>query len=57
MLSKSQAKWFLILSTAGLSFVFMLLTVDTIRQVDARTNADALTEEVERGREIWDQNN
>ncbi|MCP3856544.1 MAG: cytochrome c [Actinomycetia bacterium] len=57
MLSKSQAKWFLILATVGFSFVFLFLTFDTIRQVDARTNADALTEEVEGGREIWDQNN
>ncbi len=57
MLSKSQAKWFLIAATVGFSFVFLFLTVDTIRQVDARTNGDALTEQVVDGRRIWDDKN
>ena len=57
MLSKSQAKWFLIAATVGFSLVFLFLTVDTVSQVDERTNGDALTEQVAAGKRIWDQNN
>jgi nitric oxide reductase subunit C len=57
MLSKSQARFFFLAATGGFSFVFLALTVDTIRQVPQRSNADKLTAEVIRGKEIWEANN
>lgn len=57
MLSKSQARSFFLTATAGFSLVFLGLTVDTIRQVPARSHADAMTPEVLHGRELWDDNN
>lgn len=57
MLSKSQAKLFFFVATAGFSGVFLWLTIDTIRQVPARSNQKEMTEAVVRGKEIWDHNN
>ncbi|MCB9765201.1 MAG: c-type cytochrome [Alphaproteobacteria bacterium] len=57
MLSKSQARLFFLTATAGFSGVFLFLTVDTIRQVPERSNEDAMTEQVVRGKEIWEKNN
>lgn len=57
MLSKSQARLFFVTATAGFSLVFLGLTVDTLRQVPARSHAQAMTAEVLHGRELWDQNN
>jgi len=57
MLSKSQAKWFFFVATAGFSGVFLWLTVDTIRQVPERSNEDNLTDQVVRGKTIWDEKN
>ncbi len=57
MLSKSQARLFFIVFTAGFSAVFLGLTVDTIQSVPERSNEDKLTEQVVRGKEIWDSNN
>lgn len=57
MLSKSQARLFFLAATVGFSGVFLFLTVDTIRQVPAQTNAAGITESVSRGRHIWDRNN
>jgi mono/diheme cytochrome c family protein len=57
MLSKSQARLFFVTATAGFSLVFLGLTVDSIRQVPARSHTDAMTPEVIHGRELWDQNN
>jgi nitric oxide reductase subunit C len=57
MLSKSQAKLFFLATTAGFSCVFLGLTVDTIRQVPARSNADQITPAVVRGKELWESNN
>ncbi|HMV68402.1 MAG TPA: cytochrome c, partial [Myxococcota bacterium] len=57
MLSKSQARNFFLSMTAGFSGVFLFLTVDTIRQVPARSHAEALTPEVVRGKDLWDHNN
>jgi nitric oxide reductase subunit C len=57
MLSKSQARLFFLGGTMIFSVVFLWLTVDTIRQVPARTNSDALTAEVLVGRHLWDKNN
>lgn len=57
MLSKSQAKLFFFIATVGFSGVFLFLTVDTIRQVPARSNQDAMTASVVHGKELWDRNN
>lgn len=57
MLSKSQARLFFLVATGGFSLVFLGLTLDSLRQVPARSHADRLTPEVLRGREIWDANN
>lgn len=57
MLSKSQARLFFLIATVGFSGIFLWLTVDSIRQVEARSNADQLTEQVVRGKEIWERKN
>ncbi len=57
MLSKSQARAFFLGGTAVFSAVFLWLTVDTIRQVPARTNQEDLNAAVIRGKEIWEVNN
>ncbi len=57
MLSKSQAKLFFLLATVGFSGVFLYLTVDTMRQVPARSHEDLLTDQVVQGKMIWEANN
>lgn len=57
MLSKSQARLFFVTATAGFSLVFLGLTIDTLRQAPARSHTDAMSAEVVRGKEIWDENN
>ncbi len=57
MLSKSAAKAFFLGGTALCSTVFLGLTIDTFRQIPARTNAAALTDAVKRGKHLWEDNN
>jgi len=57
MLSKSQARAFFLGFTLLFSGVFLFLTVDTIRQVPARSHEDRLTPDVVAGKEIWERNN
>jgi len=57
MLSKRQALIFFLLATIGFSGVFLVLTIDTIRQVPERSNEDALDDQVVLGKQIWDRNN
>lgn len=57
MLSKSQAKIFFFVATVGFSGVFLWLTVDTLRQVPARSHEDQLTPQVVRGKVLWEDNN
>lgn len=57
MLSKSQARLFFLGGTAFFSAIFLLLTVDTMRQVPEQTNEDQLTPQVVAGKEIWEANN
>jgi nitric oxide reductase subunit C len=57
MLSKSHARLFFLTATGGFSLVFLGLTVDTLRQVPARTHSEALTAEVIHGKELWESNN
>jgi nitric oxide reductase subunit C len=57
MLTKSAAKAFFLGGTAVTSAVFLGLTWDTFRQLPGRTNAAALTEQVKRGKHLWEDNN
>ncbi len=57
MLSKSSARWFFISGTTVFSLVFLGLTLDTLRQVPARSHDEKLTPAVSRGHEIWTRNN
>jgi len=57
MLTKSQARWFFIAGTVFFSAIFVLLTVDTIRQLPERQNSDLMTASVVRGKTIWDDKN
>ncbi len=57
MLPKSQARAFFIGFTVLFSGVFLGLTVDTIRQVPARSHEDKLTAEVVAGKALWEANN
>lgn len=57
MLSKSQARAFFLGGTLFFSAIFLFLTVDTLRQNDARTNAEQLSESVLAGKHIWESNN
>lgn len=56
MLSKSQARLFFLSMTAGFSSVFLWLTADSLSRVPQRSNADQLSAEVTRGKEIWESN-
>lgn len=57
MLSKSQARNFFLFATLGFSGVFLLLTVDSVYRVGGRSHAEDMTEQVVRGKEIWERNN
>ena len=57
MLSKAAARNFFLIGT-GLCFgAFILLTLDTIKQVPKQTNEENLTESVARGKHLFDANN
>ena len=57
MLSKSAAKAFFLGGTAITMAVFLSLTWDTFQQIPGRTNAAALTDQVKRGKHLWEDNN
>ena len=57
MLSKSAAKAFFLSGTVVCAGAFILLTIDTIQRVPARTHQENITESVIRGKGIWDSNN
>ncbi len=57
MLSKSQARTFFLGFTVLFSGVFLALTVDSIRQVPARSHEDKMTAQVVAGKTLWDENN
>ncbi len=57
MLTKSQARAFFLIGTGITAAVFIALTVDTFRRIPAQTNAAGLTEQVARGKGLWDRNN
>lgn len=57
MLSKSSARMFFLVGTALCSLAFVLLTVDTLRQIPGQTNEAALTPAAIRGKHLFDQSN
>lgn len=57
MLSKSAAKAFFLTGTVLCGGAFVLLTLDTIKQVPLQTNENMITESVRRGKDLWDHNN
>lgn len=57
MLSKSAARSFFLGGTALCSIAFVLLTLDTIRQVPKQTREENLTPEAIAGKHLWDKNN
>ncbi|MEK6231575.1 MAG: c-type cytochrome [Luteolibacter sp.] len=57
MLSKSQARAFFLGGTGVFSLAFLGLTYDSHKQVPKQTNEDKLTEQVIRGKKIWEKNN
>ena len=57
MLSKSSARRFFLFGTFLCSAAFVLLTLDTIHQVPKLTNAQNLTPQVIRGKNLWDSKN
>ena len=57
MLSKSQARSFFVFGTIFFSGLFLFLTFDTARKIPTQTSAHNITEEVVRGKKIWEHNN
>ncbi len=57
MLSKSQARSFFLGGTLICATAFIALSVDSMRQVPKRTHSQNLSEEVKRGKHLWDKNN
>ena len=57
MLSKSQARLFFLGGTVFFGLIFIMLTIDTLGQVDERQNLDQLTPAVARGKHLWDSSN
>jgi nitric oxide reductase subunit C len=56
-MNKKQARLFAIGSTVVATVAFIGLTIDSHRQFDQLTNADKITEEVTRGKDVWHKNN
>lgn len=56
-MNKKQARLFAIGATFLATVVFLGLTVDSHRQFGRLTNADRITAEVTRGKDVWHENN
>lgn len=57
MLTKSQARAFFLGGTVLCGAAFIGLTVDTFQRIPAQTHGEAITEEVARGKDLWDRSN
>ncbi|WP_367898854.1 c-type cytochrome [Leptospira sp. WS58.C1] len=57
MLTKFQAKLFFLVGTFLFSAVFLLLTYDSLKYVYSAPSSKTLSEEVIRGKELWEKNN
>lgn len=56
-MNKRQARLFAIGSTVVATLAFLGLTLDSHRQFDRLTNADKITPQVTRGKDVWHENN
>lgn len=56
-MNKKQARFFAIGSTVVATLVFLGLTLDSHRQFGTLTNADKITPQVTRGKDVWHANN
>ncbi len=56
-LTKRTAFWVCTLGTLSSAILFVALTIDTHRQVDALTHADKLTDQVVAGKRVWQKYN
>lgn len=56
-MNKRQTRLFAIVATAISVVVFLGLTLDSHRQFDKLTNADAITPQVTLGKDVWHKNN
>src|SRR5687767_3557119 len=52
-MTKRQTRLFFYVGTAVFAIIFIVLTVDTHRQIPKLTNQAALTDEVIAGKEVW----
>lgn len=57
MLSKQQAKVFFLGGTLLFTLIFLGLTIDTHRQLPQRTNTGEISEDVKKGKILWEENN
>lgn len=57
MLSKKAARTFFLVGTLLCAVAFIGLTIDSIRQVPARTHEQNITEPVKLGKKLWENNN
>lgn len=57
MLTKSQARAFFLVGTGLTAACFLALTVDTFRRIPAQSNEAGITEQVARGKQLWEANN
>jgi len=57
MLSKSQARTFFLGGTGVFGLIFIALTIDSMKQVPARTHEENITPAVAAGKVIWEENN
>ncbi len=57
MLSKKQARAFFLGGTAVTFLIFIGLTIFSLSSAQDQANHDQMTEEVVRGKEIWEKNN
>ncbi len=56
-MNKRQTRLFAIISTALAATAFIGMTIDSHRQFGKLTNADQITEQVKRGKDVWHENN
>ncbi len=56
-MTNRQARIFAIASTGIAALIFLVLTLDTHRQIDELTNAEEITPEVTHGMKVWHKNN
>ncbi|MEZ0374982.1 MAG: c-type cytochrome, partial [Candidatus Sericytochromatia bacterium] len=57
MLSKSQARMFFLTGTLLFSGVFLFLTIDSMASIPAQTKSQNISDEVKRGKHLFDRNN